>query len=93
MSLGPATLGRPSTESKMNSSTFLTHEELKELTGYTMKSKQKAWLDEHGIPCIVNANGAPKVYRPVLEQLMGLSPHQNEGLCPDFTSLMKRTLI
>lgn len=72
----------------MNHSTFLTQEELKELTGYAMKSKQKAWLDEHGIPCMVNANGAPKVSRAVLEHRMGLNVKPEDDASPDFTSLM-----
>ena len=48
--------------------TFLTDEELVELTGARRKSNQIRWLTQHRYPHETNANGAPKVLRCYLER-------------------------
>ena len=50
-----------------NSTTFLTKEELAELTGRKMKSRQVEWLRRSGIPFYVNAGGRAVVARAVIE--------------------------
>lgn len=42
---------------------FLSDEELQQLTGRKMKSKQIAWLRSEGLPFRVNAIGYPVVTR------------------------------
>ena len=52
-------------------STFLTEDELVELTGAKRKSNQIRWLTQHRYPHETNANGAPKVLRCYLERRLG----------------------
>lgn len=47
----------------MAASAFLDEADLVRLTGYVRPSKQKEWLDAHGIPCTVNARGEVIVRR------------------------------
>ena len=46
---------------------FLTHEDLRILTGYSRHTKQAEWLTRHGIPFRVNARGFPVVERDALK--------------------------
>lgn len=46
---------------------FLDDEELSQLTGRRMKSRQILWLREEGIPFRVSATGHPVVTRSTIE--------------------------
>ncbi|WP_155997810.1 DUF4224 domain-containing protein [Thioalkalivibrio sp. ALJ8] len=58
--------------------TFLTREELTELTGYTVRKKQVAWLKENGWPFEVAADGRPRVLRAAMLARMGGEPQPNQ---------------
>lgn len=51
----------------MSSTLFLTDEELAQLTGRRLKSRQIQWLRQNGIPFRVNATGHPVVTRSAVE--------------------------
>ncbi len=51
---------------------FLTHEELRELTGYKVQTKQRRWLEQNGVPHTVNAGGKPVVLVAVVEKMHGV---------------------
>lgn len=55
---------------------FLDNEEIKELTGFKLATKQCLWLTEHDYPFDTNRSGNPKVLRSYLEQ----------RLCPGLAS-------
>jgi hypothetical protein len=69
-------------------STFLTDDELIELTGAKRKSNQIRWLTQHRYPHETNANGAPKVLRCYLERRLGEST-KTAGNQPNFGSIRK----
>jgi hypothetical protein len=46
---------------------FLTEEEMRQLTGRTLKAYQIQWLKEQAIPFRINAIGHPVVVRAVIE--------------------------
>ena len=50
-------------------STFLSKDEIKELTGYVYKRCQCAHLDEIGVPYHKDRFGNPKVYRAQYEAI------------------------
>ncbi|HRQ59705.1 MAG TPA: DUF4224 domain-containing protein [Azoarcus taiwanensis] len=50
---------------------FLDDDELHDLTGYVLPSKQIAWLDDRGYPHEENAAGHPRVLRAVVIERMG----------------------
>lgn len=50
---------------------FLTNEELKELTGYSFRSRQIEWLRNHNWKFEINARNLPKVARAYFEIRMG----------------------
>lgn len=50
---------------------FLSAEEIKELTGYTYKAKQKQWLVESGYKFSVRRDGFPCVLRTHVERVLG----------------------
>lgn len=65
------------------SSLFLNDEELRQLTGRTLKSRQIAWLKEQGLPFRVNATGHPVVARVVIVGLASEPPSpQKRGWTP-----------
>ena len=51
--------------------TFLTKDEIKELTGYTYKRRQCEHLDRIDIPYHCDRFGNPKVYRAKYEAMEG----------------------
>lgn len=51
--------------------TFLTRDELAELTGWRVRKKQIEWLQERNWPHVVNGLGWPVVRRAVMEGKMG----------------------
>lgn len=57
-------------------SRYLTRPELRELTGYEIKSAVQRWLDRQGWPYVVGgADGWPRVLRQYHDQrLSGLAP-------------------
>ena len=69
-------------------STFLTVDELAELTGFRRKTNQIRWLAQHRYPHEINANGAPKVLRCYLERRLGESTKPT-GNQPNFGALRK----
>lgn len=52
---------------------FLDAAQLKNLTGYTLPSKQIKWLEEHGYPHDVNAAGRPVVLFDAVKARHGLA--------------------
>lgn len=48
--------------------TFLTPEELRQLTGYVKPSKQIEWLRRKGVPHFVNAAGRPVVRANLMDK-------------------------
>ena len=68
--------------------TFLTEEELVDLTGFRRKSNQIRWPTQHRYPHETNANGAPKVLRCYLERRLGESA-KTAGNQPNFGALKK----
>ena len=56
--------------------TFLDTEEIQDLTGFKLSTRQCQWLAAHGYPFDTNHSGKPKVLRSYLEQ----------RLCPSLTS-------
>jgi hypothetical protein len=68
---------------------FLTPEELADLTGYSLPSKQREWLDARGWVYEVSAFGRVKVLRRYAEMRLGIpvgaaEPRQSE---PDFSAI------
>lgn len=57
----------------METRMFLTQEEVSELTGRKVKSKQISALAKMGIPYFVNAAGRPIVSRAVIEGTMSVA--------------------
>ena len=55
----------------MITSTFLTEEELRELTGRALRKRQREWLQTEGWTFTVNANGRPIVSRAHMEAMLG----------------------
>jgi hypothetical protein len=51
-------------------STFLTPEEVQELTGYKLNSAQRRWLTDRGWKHAISADGRPKVLRAEMEKHM-----------------------
>jgi len=47
---------------------FLTHDELREVSGYARASMQKQWLRSYGIAYAVDRWGRPKVLRVEFER-------------------------
>lgn len=67
-------------------STFVTQEELQNLTDYVMPSAQKRWLARNGWEFTVSGLGRPKVLRAYFEQRMGLaSAKPSAHTEPDFS--------
>lgn len=57
---------------------FLTRAELKELTEFSHKEKQIAWLREHGWPFEIGAKGHPRVLKSYAIVKLGAST-QNDN--------------
>ncbi len=55
------------TDEAVGKSPYLTADELRELSGYVMKSKQVAWLRKNGIHHYVRADGYAIVPRSAIE--------------------------
>jgi hypothetical protein len=53
------------------SATFLTSEELEELTGFKANHCQVRWLERHGWRFFLTRKGAPRVARGHFNQRMG----------------------
>lgn len=66
-------------------SIFLSHADLKELTGYTHHKLQREWLDDNGIPYRVRPDGMPVLTVRVYEE--SLLKLRITG--PDFSALKK----
>ena len=56
----------------MQSSTFLTREEIADLTGYQQRQKQMDWLRREGWPFAVGGDGHPRVLREELQRRLGV---------------------
>jgi hypothetical protein len=50
----------------MRTDTFLSDDELADMTGYAIKSRQIEWLRGNGLPFFVSASGHPRVARTLL---------------------------
>lgn len=76
---------------------FLTIEELQELTGWKLPSKQAEWLTRNGWLFALSAGGRPKVLRTYTEHRLGGTKSADPGPCaqtePNFaflTTIRKR---
>ena len=65
---------------------FLTDDELKELTGYSFRSRQIEWLRNHNWKFEINARNLPKVARAYFEVRMGASILKEVGSSSDSIS-------
>lgn len=70
-------------------STFLSEEELVELTECSQAAAQMRWLSGRGWPFEVSAKGRPRVLRLVMEKKMGLAAKPERRRGPDFDSLKR----
>ena len=67
----------------MNAPTFLTDEEIANLTGWKLASKQTEWLKIHGWQFDTDAKKRPKVLRiAMLARLGGLDAQLTEAQTP-----------
>jgi hypothetical protein len=57
----------------MFSETFLSREEIADLTGYQQRRKQTDWLRREGWPFAVGGDGHPRVLREELQRRLGAS--------------------
>lgn len=64
---------------------FLTHEELRDLTGYCHAKHQRQWLSKEGIPFHANRMGHPKVNRSFFVQNGRHEQEQEDA--PDFGAI------
>ena len=55
----------------MTATTFLTKEELRELTGRALHKRQREWLKAEGWTFTINAAGRPIVSRAHMEAMLG----------------------
>lgn len=71
-------------------SIFLNPDEIAELTGYTMPSKQTAWLHARAWVFEISRLGHVKVLRKYAEMRLGMpvDAAPNKPTEPDFSSLM-----
>jgi hypothetical protein len=70
---------------------FLSHEEVRELTGYSRPSKQAEWLKREGMYFRIAADGHPKVLLDHVNQILGGLAGQvgkNRPSEPDFSTLV-----
>lgn len=65
---------------------FATSEELRALTGYKQRSRQRRWLREHGYAHDVDRHGAPVVLRAVVAAALG-APEPKGRREPDVVAL------
>ena len=56
----------------MHSSTFLSREEVADLTGYQQRRKQADWLRREGWPFAIGGDGHPRVLREELQRRLGV---------------------
>lgn len=68
----------------MSGALFLRREEVEELTGYRMPSRQIRWLRKQGIPHWIAADGRPRVPRAAIE---GVGRPPEPAVEPDFSAL------
>ena len=55
----------------MQSATFLSREEVADLTGYQQRQKQCDWLRREGWPFAIGGDGHPRVLREELQRRLG----------------------
>lgn len=67
-------------------SMFLTLEEIEALTERTRKKDQIEWLQKHGVPYLVGANGHPRVSRAYIESLLS-GRTDASGPSPNFSAI------
>lgn len=68
---------------KVETDTFLTDSEVKDMTGYGIKSKQIEYLRNNGLPHFISASGNPRVPRAILHS----SPKQKARTGPRLEGL------
>ena len=68
----------------MTQNTFLTQENIEELTGYVQRSAQSRWLEQQGIVHYVNSKGEVKTTWFNVNHPTHLR-HNTEEDTPDFT--------
>ncbi|PTQ89826.1 DUF4224 domain-containing protein [Agitococcus lubricus] len=54
-------------------STFLTFEEVQELTDYSRPKEQIQWLSQHGWTFEISSQGKPKILRQYMQQRLGIA--------------------
>lgn len=74
----------------MNASTFLTAEEMRELTGRALHKRQREWLQAEGWKFTTNAAGRPIVSRSHMEAMLGGTKIDTAEACihrPNFDAI------
>lgn len=67
--------------------TFLTRDELRELTDAKRRDGQIAWLEERGWPFETTCSGWPVVLRAYAEKRLGLRDARIRRATPDFSAV------
>lgn len=67
--------------------TFLTADELRELTGSAYRAKQVAWFADRGWTFETTLDGRPVVLRAYAEKRLGLKDTKTRRPEPDFSAL------
>jgi hypothetical protein len=73
---------------KPRSNTFLSREELNELTGVSTRPAQISWLEENRYSYAISRSGRPVVLRGYLQGRLGLhdAPREGPESQPDFSN-------
>lgn len=58
---------------------ILTRDELRDLSGYSQRTRQKRWLAENGIPFLTGADGFPRVSRQTIEERLGVKAQRKQA--------------
>lgn len=67
---------------------FLNTDEIQDLTGFKLATRQCRWLSDHGYPFDTSRSGKPKVLRTYLEQRLCPTLNNINGIEePNFAAL------
>lgn len=72
----------------MESTLFLTPEEVEQLTGFRAPARQVAWLRDKGWRFEINGNRRAIVARKYAEKMLGCGTPEESSYRPNFAALM-----
>lgn len=72
----------------MESTLFLTPEEVEQLTGFRAPARQVAWLREKGWRFEINGNRRAIAARKYAEKMLGCGTPEESSYRPNFAALM-----